>query len=80
MLSASTREITISPRLAAPLSLLLRYLLSLLFVFSAVFLSSALTTVNSQVEGATWPSFQASKENVTLTLPSFASAGTRTGP
>src|SRR5579875_620156 len=45
---------------------LLRYFFSRLFVLSAVFLSSDLTTVNSQVEGAIWPSFQAAKENVTL--------------
>jgi hypothetical protein len=59
--------------LCSVLSLPVRYFFSLSF-------GSGLTTVYSQVEGATCPSFQASKENVTLALPSVASAGTRTGP
>ena len=32
------------------------------------------------VAGATWPSFQAGNDTVTLALPLAASAGTRTGP
>ena len=35
---------------------------------------------SSTVDGATFPSFQAANENVTLALPIPASSGTRTGP
>src|SRR5262245_6619733 len=34
----------------------------------------------SNVAGATWPSFHAGNDTVTLALPLAASAGTRTGP
>jgi hypothetical protein len=37
-------------------------------------------TGTSKVAGATWPSFQASNDRVTLALPLAASLGTRTGP
>jgi hypothetical protein len=48
--------------------------------FRSLLSRSGASTGIAKVDEATWPSFQAAKENVTRALPRPASSGTRTGP